>query len=149
MNERIKTKGIPVVYSIKGNSALNSEIAVGLKTAFEKRKMRLPINDIEKREELVASGGFLKQSVEEQHRQLYPFQQSSALANELVSLEYVVRTNNIVIQEVGTTTKDRYSSLAYANWLANELEKKLRDEHIDDPYADFIFISSYKEVRGE
>ena len=149
MNERIKTKGIPVVYSIKGNSALNSEIAVGLKTAFEKRKMRLPINDIEKREELVASGGFLKQSVEEQHRQLYPFQQSSALTNELVSLEYVVRTNNIVIQEVGTTTKDRYSSLAYANLLANELEKKLRDEHIDDPYADFIFISSYKEVRGE
>lgn len=145
MNERVKAKGIPVIYSMKGSSRLNNDIAISLKTSLEKREIRFPINDIEKREELVAKGGFLKKTAEEQQRDLYSFLQASALANELVSLEYIIRSGNIVIKEVGTATKDRYSSLAYCNYIADELEKELKNEGITDPYEDYIFISSYKE----
>lgn len=144
MNDRVKAKGLPVIYSIKGNSKLNSDIATSLKTSFEKMKIRLPIRDIEKREDLVAKGGFLKATIQEQNRQLYPFAQSSALSNELVSLEYDIRAGNIVIKEVGTTTKDRYSSLAYCNYVADEFEKELRTENNSDPYGDYIFVSSYR-----
>lgn len=145
MNERVKAKGIPVIYSIKGNAKLNSDVAVELRTALEKGKMRLLINDIEKRESLVSDGGFIKLSLEEQQRQLYSFQQTSALANELVSLEYVIRSANISIQEVGTATKDRYSSLGYGNYFANKLEKELKDDKMEDMYEDLFFISSYRE----
>lgn len=143
MNDRVKAKGLPVIYSIKGNSKLNSDIATSLRTSFEKLKLRLPIRDIEKREELVNKGGFLKESIQEQTRQLYPFVQSSALSNELVSLEYDIRAGNISIKEVGSATKDRYSSLAYCNYIADEFEKELRTENNSDPYSDYIFISSY------
>ena len=145
MNERVKAKGIPVIYSVKGNSKFNNDIATSLKVSLEKREIRLPINDIEKREELVAKGGFLKKSAETQQRELYSFLQASALANELVSLEYFIRSGNIVIKEVGTATKDRYSSLAYCNYIADELENELKEENKDNSYEDYIFISSYSE----
>lgn len=142
-NERLKTKGIPVVIAYKADAKFNNSIATGLKTALEDRRIRFPITDIEQREYLVDRGGFLKKSVEEQQRELHTFQQSSALSNELVALEYIVRSGNIVIQEVGTATKDRYSSLAYGNYYASELEKKLRDTEESDDYDDYFFISSY------
>lgn len=144
-NERLKTRGIPVVVAYKADARFNNDIAIGLKTALENKKIRLPITDIEQREFLVDKGGFLKKTIEEQQRQLHTFQQSSALSNELVSLEYTIRSGNIVIQEVGTTTKDRYSSLAYGNHFANELEKELRETDDIDGYEDFIFISSYSQ----
>lgn len=145
MNERFKTKGKPVIYSLKGTSELNNDIAVGLKGAFEKGKIKLPVNDIVKREDLVASGGFLKTSLENQQRQLYSFQQASALASELVALEYKIVSGNIKITEVGTATKDRYSSLAYANYIASEFEKTLREENEPTDFEDYIFVSSWRK----
>lgn len=144
MNERFKTKGKPVIFSVKGTAEINNDIAVGLKSALEKGKIKLPVSDITKREDLVGEGGFLKLSKEEQQRQLYAYQQASALASELVALEYKVVSGNIRIVEVGTATKDRYSSLAYANHRASEFEKALREENEETDYEDFIFISGYK-----
>lgn len=143
-NERLKTRGAPVVVAYKADAKFNNAIATGLKTALEDRKIRLPITDIEQREYLVDKGGFMKKTLEEQQRELHSFQQSSALSNELVALEYIVRSGNIVIQEVGTATKDRFSSIAYGNYYASELEKKLRDTDDADDYNDYFFISSYK-----
>lgn len=142
-NERLKTKGTPVVIAYKADAKFNNAIATGLRASLEDKKLRLPITDIEQREYLVDKGGFLNKSVHEQQRQLFTFQQASALANELVSLEYIVRSGNIVIQEVGTTTKDRYSSIAYGNYYASQLEKALRETDESGGYEDYFFISSY------
>lgn len=144
MNERVKTKGLPVVISVKANAKFNHEIAVALGTSLSSGKIRLPINDIEKRELLVNEGGFLSKTVEEQQRELYSYQQTSALSNELIALEYQVRSNYIVIQETGSATKDRYSSLAYGNHYANELETKLKEDGDMDMYEDYIFITSFE-----
>lgn len=144
MQERNKNKGLPIIYSMKGTSELNHEIAVGLKSSLEKGRLRLPMNDIQKREELVAAGGFLKKSKEEQSRQLYSYQQATALASELVALEYKIVSGNIKIVEVGNATKDRYSSLAYTNKIANDLEKQLQEESEDYDMGDYIFITSYE-----
>ena len=95
---------------------------------IENGKLQLPINDIEKREELQADKEYRALSAEDKIRELYPYVQATALVNELVNLEYVVRNGMIKIQEVGTTTKDRYSSIAYCNYYANELEKELKEE---------------------
>ena len=89
------------------------------------------MNDIQKREELQEDKEYRKLPAEEQIRVLYPYVQATALVNELVNLEYTVRTGYIKIYEVGTTTKDRYSSIAYCNYYANELEKDLKEEAAD------------------
>lgn len=140
-NERTKTKGMPVVYTVKASASFNHEIATSLNSVIENGKLRLPMNHIEKREELVTSGGFVSKSPEEQQRELYAFQQATALVNELINLEYDIRDGGkIRIREVGTTTKDRYSSIAYCNYYANELEKQLRDEEASKNFLDFLFV---------
>lgn len=139
-NERTKSGGMKIVYSVKATAAFNHEIAVSLKSVIESGKLRLPMNDIEKREQLVSDGGFLVKTLEEQQKELYSYQQASALVNELVNLEYMVRAGLVKIYEVGTTTKDRYSSLAYCNYYANELEKSLKDSYSDDDMLAYLMM---------
>lgn len=139
-NKRNKTQGLKIVYTVKATADFNHRIAVQLKSAIETGKMRLPMNDIQRREDFISEGGFMKKSDIEQQRFLYSYQQASALVNELVNLEYEVRAGNIRIHEVGTTTKDRFSSLAYCDYYADELEKKLKDDYSDEEALKYLFI---------
>lgn len=140
-NDRTKTKGVPCVYTVKASAQFNSAIAISLKTVIENGKLQLPINDIEKKEDFEADKKYRKLSIEDQQRRMYPYFQTSALVNELINLEYDVRSGgNIRIHEVGTTTKDRYSSLAYCNYYANELEKELRNERIQGDLKNYYFL---------
>ena len=67
---------------------------------------------------------FLKKTPDEQSRILAPFVQTTALVNELINLEYSLLKDNVRISEKGNARKDRYSSLAYCNFLANLLEEE-------------------------
>lgn len=138
--------GKPVLYTYKGNAKLNSEIAVSLRSGFNIGKIKLPISDIQKREDLLVDDrkGFLSKSVDEQGRELYTYQQASALVNELTALEYTVADGgNIKIKEVGSATKDRYSSLAYVNHRAEQIEREAIKKE-DSSLNDFFFINSWK-----
>ncbi|MFA2720511.1 terminase large subunit domain-containing protein [Bacillus paranthracis] len=136
-DRKMDKNAIPVIYSIKGNPELNHKVANGLKSAFEKRKIRLLINDIEAKEDLIEKKGFLKKTTEEQVYLLKPFAQATALTNELVNLVYKVSSGYIKIEEVGTTTKDRYSSVGYANYVATLLEQELIDIKKNDDILNY------------
>ncbi|MGN4822220.1 terminase large subunit domain-containing protein [Bacillus cereus group sp. MYBK139-2] len=126
MDERkIDKNAIPIIYSIKGNAELNHKVATGLRSAFEKKKIRLLMNDIEAKDDLIESQGYLKKTEEEKVYLLKPFVQATALQNELVNLVYRIQSGYIKIEEVGTTTKDRYSSIGYGNYVATLLEQDI------------------------
>lgn len=123
MEERVLDENaIPLIYSVKANAEFNHKIATMLRSAFEKQKIRLLENEIEAKDDLIESQNYMKKSTEEKVRMLKPYSQSTALTNELVNLEYRVQSGFIKIEEVGTTTKDRYSSIAYCNYYASLLE---------------------------
>ncbi|HDX9663363.1 TPA: terminase family protein [Bacillus cereus] len=142
MDERKMDKNaIPLIYSIKANSEINHKVATGLKGAFEKKKIRLLINDIEAKEDLIESKGYLKKSEEEKVYLLKPYVQATALTNELVNLIYRVVSGYIKIEEVGTTTKDRYSSIGYGNYVATLLEQDiLRTNLQNDEMLEFCLF---------
>lgn len=131
-DRKMDKNAIPVIYSIKANNEINHKVATGLRSAFEKKKIRLLMNDIEAREDMIQNKGLLKKPVEEQVYLLKPFVQSTALQNELVNLVYKVSSGYIKIEEVGTTTKDRYSSIGYGNYVANLLEQELIKTNVND-----------------
>jgi hypothetical protein len=139
-DRKMDKNAIPIIYSIKGNPELNHKVAVGLRSAFEKRKIRLLINDIEAKEELIEKKGFLKKTTEEQVYLLKPFAQATALTNELVNLVYKVSSGYIKIEEVGTTTKDRYSSVGYANYVATLLEQDLIKANNNDDILNYVLF---------
>ncbi|MED1125524.1 terminase large subunit domain-containing protein [Bacillus atrophaeus] len=125
-DRKMDINAIPVIYSLKAGTSneLNHKVAVGLRSAFEKQKIRLLINEIEAKEEMIENKGLLTKTNEEQVYLLKPFTQATALQNELVNLVYKVSGGYIKIEEVGTATKDRYSSVGYANYIATLLEQE-------------------------
>lgn len=140
-DRKMDKNAIPLIYSIKATAELNHKVATGLRSAFEKKKIRLLINDIEAKEDLIEKKGFLKKTSEEQVYLLKPFSQATALTNELVNLIYRVQGGYIKIEEVGTTTKDRYSSIGYGNYVATLLEQDiLRANLSNDDYLNFCLF---------
>ena len=127
MFSRAEKNALPVVYTIKVTRVeLNHEIAMALKDCFQKRKIKLLLNDIQGKEFLIEKLDMLKKSPDEQARMLRPYLQTTALVNELINLEYSIHSGFVRLRERGTSRKDRFSSLAYANYLAKQLEKDLK-----------------------
>ncbi|MEX0595920.1 MAG: hypothetical protein WD512_05400 [Candidatus Paceibacterota bacterium] len=137
-NEEMKKRAmdknaLPMIFSIKIVKAEeNHRIAVGLKSAFEKKKIRLLQDDMKGRDYLTDKQAFESKTDYEKSLLLKPYIQTTALVNELVNLEYEVRGGFIKIRETGRNRKDRFSSLGYANHFANILEADLHKEEFDE-----------------
>lgn len=128
MFTRAEKNALPVIFTIKvARVELNHEIAMSLKDCFQKRKIKLLINDMQGKDFLIEKLNMLKKSPEEQARMLKPYLQTTALVNELINLEYSLNSGFIRLREKSTARKDRYSSLSYANYLAKQLEKELKE----------------------
>ncbi|MBU7316135.1 terminase large subunit domain-containing protein [Paenibacillus oleatilyticus] len=146
-NEEMKDRvvdpnALPVVYSMKVVKAeVNHEIAVWLKTAFEKRLIRLLVNDAEGKEYLIEKQDLMNKNSYEHAMLLKPYVQTTALINELINLESEVKNGFIKVHEKGRSTKDRYSSLGYANYIARLLEQEnLQKKEDNSNILDYLFV---------
>ena len=128
MKDRSLSKGaLPVIYSMKANGQLNHEINMALRDAIITKKLELLTDETLAKDflsDLVTNWGAI--SGEEQARLLAPYFHTTALVNEMISLEMEIKGGFIKLSEVGRNRKDRFSSLAYTNFLAQELEIKNR-----------------------
>lgn len=117
----------PVIYSMKVTQAsLNHEIATSLREDLKKGKIKLLSQEIDAREHLNKQAWFKKLSEYDKMRFLMPYQQTTVLVNEMINLEYQVSDAGFIkVMEKGSARKDRYSSFAYANYLAKVLEQDL------------------------
>lgn len=146
MRERIKNPNAKrVIYTIKASAAFNSTIATQLRSAFENKSLELLIDDIKSRDMFVEGGGFVNKDVNERHRQLQPYQQTTALVNELIGLEYKILSGNIKIIEPSGGTKDRYSSLSYTNHIADKIENENRNKAKGAGYKSYISSFNWKK----
>lgn len=114
-----------VIYSIKATSKWNSQCAYSLRDCIDRGKMRLLLSEEEYDEIMESNKAYSELSLEDKLTLKMPYIQTSLLINELVNLEYTTVGTEVKIKEVGTNRKDRYSSISYANQVANELERKL------------------------
>lgn len=121
---KLDENAIPIIYSVKATSDFNHKIATKLRSAFEKGKIQLLQTEIEAKDDMIETQNYMKLDSETQTLMLRPYYQATALTNELVNLVYRVQGGLIKIEEVGNTTKDRYSSIAYCNYYASVLEEE-------------------------
>lgn len=115
---------LPVIYSMKAYQQINHDIAMSLKDVFIKRKIQLPISDIEIKDTLIEKYDFASRSPLEQATLLQPYCQATSLTSELVNLEFSLSGGKVKISEKSTARKDRFSSLGYCNYLADLIEKE-------------------------
>lgn len=126
-------KAVPLIYSFKsaGSTQLNHEIATAFRTSLQKGKIKLLVNHLEGQDHLINLGEF-DINDEEKIDLLKPYIQTTSLINEMIKLEYSVDTGWVKVYEVGRNRKDRYSSLAYANYFIDiYIEKDLKHETFD------------------
>jgi hypothetical protein len=139
MASRCKDPNAPkIIYSIKANAQFNSDCAVSLRDCIKRGKFRLPIHEIDANEILNKSRSFLGLQVDEQVLFQEPYYQTSFFVNEAVNLDYDIVNGKIRVTEPKGLRKDRYSSVAYGNIIANELERDLRSFVSDYEYLTLV-----------
>lgn len=139
MAERCKDPSAEkVIFSIKASQRFNSDAAVYLRDSIKRGKVRLLENEVEANEKFVKNSKFQALPIEEQVAFQEPFYQTTALINEMVNLDYSITDGKIKVMEASGMRKDRYSALAYANYIANELERDIKDLEAEYGFATFI-----------
>lgn len=135
---RASKNALPCIFGIKASSEFNHNIAMDLKDKFVSKKISLPEDDYFAKDRLSESEGFAKLSADKQARMLLPYLQTTALANELIGLQMSIQGGYVKLKEKSTARKDRYSALAYCNYLATILERDLDDTDCnDDDYKNY------------
>lgn len=148
MSDRAYEKNaLPVIYSIKVSGAnaaqTNHEMAVYTKSQFEKRKIKLLINEIEAREYILDNQKSLKLTEDDISRLNAVYFQTTRLINEMINLEMEIRGGFIKLSEPAGQRKDRYSSLAYGLYYIKQKEMELRVKEDKSNTLDILLKYSY------
>lgn len=137
-----------VIYSIKASAAFNSQCAFALRDSITRGKMRLLITEQEFRSEMSRNKVYKDLSAEDKISLELPFIQTTLLINELVNLEYSTNGSDIKIKEAYDKRKDRYSSLSYGNYIANELERKIKNRKNNNENSHIEFNMRKPKVKS-
>lgn len=135
-----------VIYSIKASVAFNSQCAFALRDSITRGKLRLLITEQEFRAEMNKNKTYKDLSADDKVVLELPYVQTTLLVNELVNLEYATTGKDIKIKEQYDKRKDRYSSLSYGNFIANELERKIKTRRKNN--KNVVFDMRKPLVRG-
>ena len=116
-----------VVWSVKATAAFNNEICVLLRNGIQNGKIDLLVSEQEGEEVLKDTiKGYNNLSVSEQIYLKMPYVQTSMGIFELIKLDHEIKNGQIKVKEISGMRKDRYSSISYSFWCANQLELKLK-----------------------
>ena len=116
-----------VVWCVKADATFNSNICVALRNGIQNGKISFLISDQEADAALRSNlKSYPKLSTTEQLLLKKPYVQTTLAEYELIKLDSEVQNGKIKVKEQSGMRKDRYSSLAYSYWCANQLEVQLR-----------------------
>jgi len=128
--KRIRAEGaLDVIYVVTATQKLNSDIAQLTRREFSEKNVSLLCHyDVALDEVLPKVKGYSTATdLEEQMFYERPYLETQAMINEMIELTYdrLPDTGVIRISEVGTNTKDRYTSVSYGLYFASLIERDL------------------------
>lgn len=126
LNERCLFPNNPrVIYTVIGTAELNSQMAIGLQSVINSRKIRFLYHENDGQEYLSRFNGYDEYTAETIGKLKSPYIQTSLAIYEMLSLESERKDNGIVrVKEQSGKRKDRYSAIAMGNYFATELSRK-------------------------
>ena len=116
-----------ILYSMKANSALNSQINGTTYARINGGLVHFLIKEQEAKSALLATKVGQKMSIEQRIKRLMPHEMTSSLFDEMANLR-LKRTGagtDIVLEQINTRfPKDKYSAFSYGLWRIKELEEE-------------------------
>ena len=140
---RIKVEGAePRIFIIMASLALNSDIAMNFRRRLGERKIDFLVNFETAKEEILPTIKEYINAIDGDEAIFYesPFLETQALFAETAELMYEKKPDSglIVVREQGSNRKDRYTSVSYAAWMVNLLERELVSNKNDYEYTVLI-----------
>lgn len=126
--KKIQPKDAPqILYSMKANGPLNSQIHGNAYSRVSGGRIRFLITEQEAKSSLLATKQGQSMKTEDKIRRLMPHQQTTNLFNQMANLR-MKRTGtglDIVLEQINARfPKDKYSAFAYGLWRIKELEEE-------------------------
>lgn len=115
-----------VVWAIKASAQFNSDCAFLLREAFRSGRIRLLLETSDGETAMKQLKGFDSLDDAVQLELELPYYHTALLIDELIKLQFEENGGKVRMFERAGERKDRYSSLSYNNYVANQLEAKLR-----------------------
>lgn len=150
LNERCKIKNAPkVIYAIKANAKSNNDMALALRAGFQNGNINLLISENNIEDELSnIIKGYNKLSIPQQVREKIPYLQTTFLIEELINLEHDIVNGLVKVKEKSGMRKDRYSSLEYNYFVAQELARKLKPKNNNYDITKMVGVSKRPQKWG-
>lgn len=116
-----------VVWCVKADATFNNNICIALRNGIQNGKVSFLVSDQEADNILRENRkDYNKLSITDQNLLKKPYVQTTMAEYELIKLDSEIRDGKVKVKEVSGMRKDRYSSIAYSYWCANQLEIRLR-----------------------
>lgn len=125
--ERCPDKTAPkVIWAILGSAQLNNDATIALRSGIQQGRIRFLESEYDC-EDLLRKEikGYDKMTPTEKTALQLPFINTGLMVNELVNLEYEATNNVIKVHEKPGARKDRYSSVSYNYYIAQQVERSM------------------------
>ena len=136
---------LPLIYGIKPNDDLNSQMYVNCLSQFNSGKIKLLIDEKTAKSKLLNTKDGREMSGEQKARYIVPFTYTSILKQEMMNLKQRVeegRSSKLLkLEEVQRKGKDKFSAFVYALWYAKLVEDKMIQQRKKARATDFVFFN--------
>ena len=138
-----------VIWAIMGSSQFNRDVAIGLRSGFQQGRIHLLQSEYSCEDQLrKLYKGYDKMSPSERAALQMPYINTGLAVNELVNLGYETVNNGIRVKEKSGCRKDRYSSLSYNYYIAQQVERSMEKRHNKPKLLDFNFRAPVLKKGG-
>jgi hypothetical protein len=122
---------IPVIFPIIANAGLNSQIAVALRNTLQKKLWNFLIPEGDAEEYMIRTNKeYTVDSMDADTTAFFnhPYVQTSLAIGECIALDLTLMNGQIKLVEKSGNYKDRFTTIAYANFIASQFDKELLKE---------------------
>ena len=131
--KKIQPRDAPqILYSMKANGTLNSQIHGNAYSRISSGRVRFLITEQEAKSNLLSTAAGKKISLYDRTKRLLPHEATTNLFTQMSNLR-LKRTGNqmdIILEQINARyPKDKYSAFAYGLWRIKELEEEAAKKH--------------------
>ena len=140
IDRRCTVKGAPKkIWAMLATNDINSQCALTLREELKQGNIQLLVTEDDFDELFSQLPGFNKLTIDERLRLKAPYINTTLTVNELINLETEIKGNFVKVKEKAKNRKDRFSSLSYNIWLANQLEKTYVAKKSEKSMEEYVF----------
>ena len=136
-----KPDSLPLMYVIKPNDELNSQIYVNCLLQFNNGRIKLLVDEKVAKTRLLNTKSGRSMSAEEKAYYLMPFTYTSILKQEMMNLRQKTEGKYLKLEEVQKKGKDKFSAFAYGLWYIKLIEDEVFQVRKKRKMSDFIMYN--------